>query len=108
MERQEIYLVTYKTQMETPPGSDLSRYIEVRLFGERPHLRGRRIPVATVAYNARDNHWTVPELAKNFGLSEPEVLAALLYYVENRSVIDTQEEAYQKELDDAYRLHHTE
>lgn len=32
---------------------DLTKYIEVRLFGERPHIRDSRVPVAVIAYNAR-------------------------------------------------------
>lgn len=91
--------------VQVPDAVDLTKYIEVRLFGPRPHVRGRRIPVATVAYNARTNGWGVAELSHNFGLSEPEVLAALLYYFENKALIDAQEAAYQAELDEAYRLY---
>ncbi len=84
---------------------DLSKYIETHLFQERPHIRGRRIPVATVAYNARTNGWGVSELAENFGLSDEQVLAALLYYSDHTSEIDAQEAAYQAELDNAYQQH---
>lgn len=84
---------------------DLSKYIEVRIFGERPHIRGRRIPVATIAYNARTNGWTNAELAYNFGLNEEQVLAALLYYKEHAAEIDAQKAEYQAELDDMYRLY---
>ncbi len=42
---------------------DLSSYVDTQYFGERPHVRGRRVPVATIAYNARENHWDVAELA---------------------------------------------
>jgi uncharacterized protein (DUF433 family) len=88
----------------TPPATvDLTKYIERRLFGERPHIRGRRIPVATVAYNAHTHRWSVAEVAHNFGLSEAEVLAALLYYAENQDEIDAQEAAYQAALDEDYR-----
>lgn len=93
---------------QSPPRLDLSKYIEVRIFGERPHIRGRRIPVATVAYNAQAHGWSNTELADSFGLSEAEVLAALLYYEENREKIDAQEKAYQAELDEAYRLYGTD
>jgi len=82
---------------------DLSKYIEIRLFEDRPHIRGRRIPVATIAYNARTNGWGVSELAENFGLTDEQVLAALLYYSEHTAEIDAQEAAYQAELDNAYR-----
>ncbi len=92
-------------QVEVPTTVDLRKYIEVRIFGERPHIRGRRIPVATIAYSHRDPGWSVSELAYNFGVSESQVLAALLYYEENKDLIDAQEAAYQAELDEAYRLY---
>lgn len=38
-----------------------------------------------------------------FTLSEAEVLAALLYYEENRDAIEAQEAAYQRALDKAHR-----
>jgi uncharacterized protein (DUF433 family) len=84
---------------------DLSKYIETRLFGARPHIRGRRVPVATVAYNARTNGWDVAELAYEFTLSESEVLSALLYYPEHRDEIDAQEREEQAKLDEMKRLH---
>jgi uncharacterized protein (DUF433 family) len=84
---------------------DLSKYIETQLFQDRPHIRGRRIPVATIAYNARTNGWGVSELADNFGLSDEQVLAALLYYSDHASEVDAQEAAYQAELDSAYEQH---
>jgi uncharacterized protein (DUF433 family) len=86
-----------------PTKIDLSKYIETRIFGERPHIRGRRIPVATVAHSAQSQPWNVAELAYQFTLSEAEVLAALLYYEENKDVIEAQETAYQAELDEAQR-----
>jgi uncharacterized protein (DUF433 family) len=84
---------------------DLSKYVEKRLFGERPHVRGRRVPVATIAYNARTNHWDVVELAYQFTLSEAEVLAALLYYAEHKDEIDVQERVEQEKLNDMKRLY---
>ena len=87
------------------PALDLSKYIEVRLFGERPHIRGRRIPVATIAYSAHSQGWDVSRLAYEFTLSEAQVLSVLLYYEEHRDEIDAQEAAYQAELDEAYRLY---
>lgn len=92
-------------QAAVPTTVDLSKYIEVRIFGERPHIRGRRIPVATIAYSHRDPGWSVEELAYQFTLSEAEVLSALLYYEENKAMIDAQEEVYQAKLDEAYRLY---
>jgi len=88
---------------QAPTTVDLRKYIEVRIFGERPHIRGRRIPVATIAYNARTNGWSVSELAYNFGLSEPEVLAALLYYQEHQTEIDALEEADRRLGEEMYR-----
>ncbi len=74
-----------------PATVDLNKYIETRFFGERPHIRGRRVPVAVVVYFARDNNRTISELTDDFNLSEPEVLAALLYYAEHKDVIDIQQ-----------------
>ncbi|MBN1966547.1 MAG: DUF433 domain-containing protein [Anaerolineae bacterium] len=89
--------------IQAPDTVDLSKYIEVRIFGERPHIRGRRIPVATVAHSAASQGWGVAELAYQFTLSEAEVLAALLYYQEHEAMIEAQEAAYQAELDAAQR-----
>src|SRR5262245_49687481 len=88
-----------------PEVADLTKYIETHLFGERPHICGRRIAIATIAYNFHTHGWSVSETAHNFGLSGAEVLGALLYYEEHRAAIDAQEIAYQAELDDAYRQH---
>jgi len=88
-----------------PTTVDLRKYIEVRIFGERPHIRGRRIPVATIAYSAASQGWSVSELAYQFTLSEQQVLAALLYYQEHKAMIDALEEAEQALLDEAYRLY---
>ena len=79
---------------------DLTKYIETRFFGERPHIRGRRIPVAIVARRARANGWTVAETAYDFSLSEAEVLAALLHYVEHKETIDAQEAVEQALFDE--------
>ena len=87
------------------PVLDLSKYIEIRAFGERPHVRGRRIPVATIAYSARSQGWDVARLVYEFTLSEAQVLSALLYYEEHHDEIDAQEAAYQAELDEAQRLY---
>jgi uncharacterized protein (DUF433 family) len=77
----------------------LTRYIDTVFFQKRPHIRGRRVPVAAVAYNARDNGWDVPRLAREFSLSQAEVLAALLYYETHQDEIDTQEARYRQDLD---------
>jgi uncharacterized protein (DUF433 family) len=81
---------------------DLSDYIETRIFGERPHIRNRRVPVATVAYHAKVHAWDVARLAEEFFLSREEVLAALSYYEAHHELIDLQEAAYQRELDEAF------
>jgi uncharacterized protein (DUF433 family) len=94
------------TDQTVPTTVDLKKYIEVRLFGERPHIRGRRIPVATIVYTARDNNHGVRELAYDFTLSEAEVLSALLYYSEHKAEIDAQEETEEVLFDDMYRKQH--
>ena len=43
---------------------NLSKYIDLR--DERPHVRGRRIPVATIAHSARSQGWNVDQLAYEF------------------------------------------
>ncbi len=85
------------------PALDLSKYVEIRLFGERPHIRGRRVPIATIAYSAAAQGWDVAQLAYEYTLSEAQVLSALLYYEEHKAEIDAQEAAYQAELNDAQR-----
>jgi uncharacterized protein (DUF433 family) len=90
-------------EQSLPVTIDLTKYIEIRIFGERPHVRGRRIPVSTVAYSAKSEHWTVAELAFQFSLSEAEVLAALLYYEEYKDLIDAQEAEEQRLFDEMYR-----
>ncbi|MCB9459092.1 MAG: DUF433 domain-containing protein [Anaerolineaceae bacterium] len=87
----------------SPETVDLTKYITLET--DRPHIRGRRIPVATIAYNARDNGWDVATLMNNFGLSQAEVLAALLYYQEHVNEIDVQEQDYQVQLDRQYEQH---
>jgi uncharacterized protein (DUF433 family) len=91
--------------MADVPALDLSKYVDARFFGQRPHIRGRRIPIATIAGSALDHGWDVARLAYEFTLSEAEVLSALLYYAEHRAEIDAQEAVYQAELDAAYRQH---
>lgn len=74
------------------PMIELTRYIEYRRFGSRPHLRGRRIPIAVVASAARDNpEIGIEGLQIAYDLSEIEVLAALLYYAQHQAEIDAQE-----------------
>ena len=87
-----------------PEAIDLRKYIDTNTYMERPHIRGRRVPVATIAHSGRSQGWDVAELAYQFTLSETQVLAALLYYEEHKDQIEVQEVAYQAELDEAYRL----
>ena len=81
---------------------DLSKYIETRFFGERPHIRGRRIPIAVIAHTASANKHGVAELIYDFDLSEAEILAALLYYSEHKVMIEAQEEAIHQEYKHFY------
>jgi uncharacterized protein (DUF433 family) len=85
--------------IHAPVELDLSKYITTSIYGDRPHIRGRRIPVATIAYSAQSQAWSISELAYQFHLSENEVLAALLYFAEHQNAIDRQEADYQQELD---------
>jgi uncharacterized protein (DUF433 family) len=77
--------------IQSPPKLDLSKYIETRLYGARPHIRGRRVLVSFVASNYEENHLSVARLAAEYTLTEAEVLAALLYYAEHKAVIDAQD-----------------
>ena len=52
--------------------------------GHRPSIRGRQLPVATIVQHARNVQWSVPVIAANFELTTAQVLAAFLYYEENR------------------------
>jgi uncharacterized protein (DUF433 family) len=92
--------------IQPPKAVDLSKYIDQHFFEDRPHIRGRRVPIATIAYNYRTNAWSVAETADNFGLSEPEVFAALLYYEEHKAEIDAQERREQELFDAEYRKQH--
>jgi len=74
-----------------PDTIDLSKYIELR--EDRPHIRGRRLPVMFVAAAENANHLSIAELAYQFTLSEEQVLAALLYYREHKAELDAQDAA---------------
>lgn len=86
--------------VQIPETVDLRKYIDTQFFGVRPHIRGRRVPIATIVYNARANHWGLAELVENFGLSEAQVLSALLYYEEHKEEIDQQEVEEQRLYDE--------
>jgi uncharacterized protein (DUF433 family) len=74
-----------------PDTVDLSKYIETRLMGDRPHVRGRRLPVAWLAAAARANGYDLNDLAENYTLNEAQILAALLYYREHEAELEAQE-----------------
>jgi uncharacterized protein (DUF433 family) len=80
------------TKESVPATADLSKYIDFKFFGERPHIRGRRIWVSMIAANEQANQWKISELAREFTLTEEEVLAAILYYREHKEEIDRQDE----------------
>jgi uncharacterized protein (DUF433 family) len=74
-----------------PERVDLSKYIELR--EDRPHIRGRRLPVAFIASAEQVNHLSIADLAYQFTLTEEQILAALLYYREHKDEIDAQDAA---------------
>jgi len=89
------------TAQETiPTTADLSKYIDFKYFGNRAHIRGRRIWVSMIATNAQANQWNVATLAHEFSLTEEEVLAALLYYHEHKAEIDQQDAEEEKSFNE--------
>jgi uncharacterized protein (DUF433 family) len=83
-----------------PATIDLSKYIDTKFFGERPHIRGRKVLVTTVALNHHTNQWGIGQLAEEFTLSEEQVLAALLYYREHQQELDAQDAEEQRLWDE--------
>jgi len=73
-----------------PVITDLRKYIATDFFGDQPHIRSRRVSIAVIVSQKRVNQWDVGATADNFGLTEAEVLSALLYYEEHRAEIDRQ------------------
>lgn len=92
-------------QNAIPETVDLRKYIDTRFYGERPHIRGRRLLVSMIAANAEANNWSVTRLAHEFSISEEQVLAALLYYREHKTSIDAQDAAEQTAFDKMFRDH---
>lgn len=82
-----------------------NKYVDASLYGNRPHVRGRRVLVSMIAANYDENQWSVARMAEEFSLSEEEVLAALLYYREHKEEIDQQDAEEQKLFDEMHRLH---
>ena len=78
-------------EQKVPLTADLRKYIDTVYYGERPHIRGRRLLVSMIAANYETNALSIEELAHEFTISEEEVLAALLYYREHRAEIDQQD-----------------
>lgn len=87
-----------------PTTVDLRKYIDTTFFGERPHIRGRRVLVSTVAGHIDQNGWSIAETAHHLTLREEEVLAALLYCREHRAEIDLQDAMEQQRWDDVPNL----
>jgi len=75
--------------MTLPIAVELGKYIDER--GIIPTIQGRDIPVATIAYRALSGSWCIESLAYEFTLSDAEVLAALVYYTQFRTLIDAQQ-----------------
>ncbi|MDX1990782.1 MAG: DUF433 domain-containing protein [bacterium] len=88
-----------------PATIDLSKYIDRKYFGERPHIRGRRVWVTMIAANAPRLSWNIQELADEFTLSEEQVLAALLYYREHQQELDAQDAEEQRLWDEMAQQH---
>jgi uncharacterized protein (DUF433 family) len=92
------------TDQPQAPSVDLSKYVAIEVMGERPHIRGRRIPVAMIVHRMRANGWTVAETAYDFSLSEAEISAALLYYEEHQAEIEREEAAEAEQFEQMKRL----
>jgi uncharacterized protein (DUF433 family) len=82
---------------------DFTRYIEKRRFGDRPHIRGRRLPIWVIGSAVRDNEGIgIPELMYNYDLTEAQAIAALFYYVLHEEEIECQEAAIHEEYRQFY------
>lgn len=71
----------------TPATLDLSKYVETRLMGDRPHVRGRRLPVTFVAKDYFDGK-SIAEIMEEYAIAEEQVLAAILFYREHQQILD--------------------
>lgn len=76
-----------------PLDVDLTKYIDKTEFGDRPHIRGRRITVAQIADTAANQSWDLDSVADEYTLTKAQVLAALLYYEEFHDQVDALEAA---------------
>jgi uncharacterized protein (DUF433 family) len=70
---------------------DWGKYIEMR--NDRPHIRGRKLPVMFIVDMQRTNNFTNAEVAYQYTITEEQVLAALLYYREHQAEMDAQDAA---------------
>ncbi len=84
-----------------PDSVDLGKYIEWR--ADRPHIRGRHLPVMFVVAAEQANQPSIAELAYQFTLSEEQVLAALLYYREHKAELDAQDAADARQSAEMHR-----
>jgi len=84
---------------------DLSKYIERKRYGERPHIRGKKVLVSFVARGAIANNMSAKDLAYDFTITEEEATAALLYYYEHKEEIDAQDIQEQRLFDEMYALY---
>lgn len=93
------------TRLEAVPTMvDLRKYIDTQFFGERPHIRARRVLVSTIAGHIDQNGWSIAETAHHLTLREEDVLAALLYYREHHAEIDLQDATEQQRWDEMAAL----
>lgn len=60
--------------------------------GGRPRIAGRRITVADIAFWHVDQEIPVKQLVADYGLTFAQVYAALAYYFDHKSEIDSQSE----------------
>ncbi len=79
---------------------DLSKYIEMR--DGRPNIRGRRLPVSFVAKDYAEKQRSLSEIAWSYTISEEQVVAAILFYLEHREEVDTQDTQLEQEFDELY------
>jgi uncharacterized protein (DUF433 family) len=84
----------------TPEKVDLSHYIHTTLMGDTPHLKGRRLSVYTLTKSYEANGFNVMQTAEDYGISDEEVLVALLYYRQHQTEIETQVEAENRHFEE--------
>ncbi len=90
---------------DIPTTVDLKKYIDHHYFGDRPHIRGRRVPIGQIAAYYYESHLSVAQIAYELTLSEAQVLAALLFYQEHKATVEAVEAAEQAAKDEMMRRH---